>query len=279
MILDKLLHNDQLTSQEREVLQYVSNNPQKVLAMTVHEIAKATYSSSSTVIRLCQKAGMSGFTEFKYQLAVELPTIIELENDLKSSSFSGNELPNDVLAKIATIQQNSLSYTKDLFDTELLERVAHLVNAAQRIEIYGDGLNYPLAQLFCWNFQEVGVDAQAYNSLNLMHAKSFQNYDLKPLAFVLTHTGNNTHMYDIAKQLKGENYVVVVVCDTVKRRICQVCDETMVIKTTRNTMDLSNIVYVTSIQYLFNVLMSMKMIDNYDKIQELSELVEQNKDK
>lgn len=173
MILDNLLHNDQLTSQEREVLQYVSTNPQKVLGMTVHEIAKASYSSSSTVIRLCQKAGMSGFTEFKYQLAVELPTIIELENDLKSSSFSGTELPNDVLAKIATIQQNSLSYTKDLFDTELLERVAHLVNAAQRIEIYGDGLNYPLAQLFCWNFQEVGVDAQAYNSLNLMHAKIF----------------------------------------------------------------------------------------------------------
>lgn len=81
MILDKLLSNSKLTGQENEVLDFIRNNPQKVLGMTVHELAQASYTSSSTVIRLCQKAGVSGYTEFKFKLATELPTIIRALKD------------------------------------------------------------------------------------------------------------------------------------------------------------------------------------------------------
>ena len=238
MILDEMLKSSKLTGQEREVLDFISNNPQRVLGMTVHEVAKASFSSPSTVIRLCQKAGVSGFTEFKYKLATELPTIIELDDDLKSNGFNGNEASREVLDRIEIVHRNSLKYTKNIFNTELLNRVASLLKTADRIEIYGDGLNYPLAQLFCLNFQEVGVEAEAYDSLNLMHAKVYRNRKVSPLAFILTHTGNNEHMYSIAKKLKAEDYKIVVVCDSVKRSICRLCDETMVIKTTKTRWNL-----------------------------------------
>ncbi len=279
MILDEMLKSSKLTGQEREVLDFISNNPQRVLGMTVHEVAKASFSSSSTVIRLCQKAGVSGFTEFKYKLATELPTIIELDDDLKSNGFNGNEASREVLDRIETVHRNSLKYTKNIFNTELLNRVASLLKSADRIEIYGDGLNYPLAQLFCLNFQEVGVEAEAYDSLNLMHAKVYRNRKVRPLAFILTHTGNNEHMYGIAKKLKTEDYKIVVVCDSVKRSICRLCDETMVIKTTKNTLELSNIVYISSIQYLFDVLMSLKMLNNYSEVSETSDEVEKIKER
>ena len=279
MILDEILKSSKLTGQEREVLDFISNNPQRVLGMTVHEVAKASFSSSSTVIRLCKKTGVSGFTEFKYKLATELPTIIELDDDLKSNGFNGNEASREVLDRIETVHRNSLKYTKNIFNTELLNRVASLLKTADRIEIYGDGLNYPLAQLFCLNFQEVGVEAGAYDSLNLMHAKVYRNRKVRPLAFILTHTGNNEHMYGIAKKLKAEDYKIVVVCDSVKRSICRLCDETMVIKTTKNTLELSNIVYISSIQYLFDVLMSLKMLNNYSEVSETSDEVEKIKER
>ena len=279
MILDEILKSSKLTGQEREVLDFISNNPQRVLGMTVHEVAKASFSSSSTVIRLCKKTGVSGFTEFKYKLATELPTIIELDDDLKSNGFNGSEASREVLDRIETVHRNSLKYTKNIFNTELLNRVASLLKTADRIEIYGDGLNYPLAQLFCLNFQEVGVEAEAYDSLNLMHAKVYRNRKVRPLAFILTHTGNNEHMYGIAKKLKTEDYKIVVVCDSVKRSICRLCDETMVIKTTKNTLELSNIVYISSIQYLFDVLMSLKMLNNYSEVSETSDEVEKIKER
>ena len=55
MILDEMLKSSKLTGQEREVLDFISNNPQRVLGMTVHEVAKASFSSSPIVIRLQEK--------------------------------------------------------------------------------------------------------------------------------------------------------------------------------------------------------------------------------
>lgn len=53
----------------------------------------------------------------------------------------------------------------------------------------------------------------------------------------------------------------------------------MVIKTTKNTLELSNIVYISSIQYLFDVLMSLKMLNNYSEVSETSDEVEKIKEK
>ncbi|UQS81795.1 MurR/RpiR family transcriptional regulator [Bombilactobacillus folatiphilus] len=277
MIINKLLENVTLTGQEQAVLQFIHNNPQRVLGMTVKELAKASFVSPSTIVRLCQKAGVSGYTEFKYKLAMELPTMLELDQDLNIQPFRGDETPRTILNHVENFHRQSLNYTKQLFNPETLERVARLINEAQRVEIYGDGLNYPLAQIFCLNFQEIGVDAQAYDALNLMHAKTFAHQSNQPLAFILTHTGNNVHMYHIGEQLAQENYKLVVVCDSVKRDICRLCDETIVIMTTKNTIKLSNIVYVSSLQYLFDVLMSLKMVDNYQQIMKISQTVDQEK--
>ena len=72
---------------------------------------------------------------------------------------------------------------------------------------------------------------------------------------------------------------MLLCADSVKRSICRLCDETMVIKTTKNTLELSNIVYISSIQYLFDVLMSLKMLNNYSEVSETSDEVEKIKER
>lgn len=55
MIIDKLQVIPNLTLQEKAVVDYIVQNPEAVLNMNASQLAKASYTSASTIIRLCQK--------------------------------------------------------------------------------------------------------------------------------------------------------------------------------------------------------------------------------
>lgn len=62
-----------------------------------------------------------------------------------------------------------------------------------------------------------------------------------------------------------------------KREICKYCDETIVIMTTQNTIELSNAVYIASLQYVFNIFTSLKLISNYSYLEETTKAVDKFK--
>lgn len=53
-LLQKLKYASQLTAQERHIVDYILNNPEVVFDSTAHELAQQTYTSSSTIVRLCK---------------------------------------------------------------------------------------------------------------------------------------------------------------------------------------------------------------------------------
>ncbi|MCT1905229.1 MurR/RpiR family transcriptional regulator [Oceanobacillus sojae] len=277
MILDTMKSLNNLTSQESYLLDYMLTNPKKVLGMNINELAHESLTSAATVFRLCKKAGINGYSEFKYIFASELHHIIELGGDLNIQTFGKEESLDDILSKVELIHKRSINYTKNILKMDTLLKVRSMLKETTRIEIYGEGMNYELAKLFCMNFEEAGVLANAYNSLNPMHTK-YQQYRKEPvLAFILTHTGTNPHMCAIAKKLSKEKYYTISICDNLQREICKYCDESIVIMTTKNTLELSNLVYISSMHYLFDVFTSIKLIDNYDEIEEAAEIVDYEK--
>lgn len=266
-----------LTPQEEAVLAYIEKYPREVLVMSIKQLAKASYTSAATVVRLCQKAGFKGYSSFKYTFASELPNILKLSADLKVNPLQPGCSPTEVFQQIGLVHRRSIEYTQSLLDKQEIARIASLIKASKRIEIYGEGLNYELARQFCLEFEEVGCVANAYNSLNPMSAELSREQKVPVLAFILTHTGNNEHMYSIARSLQEKNYHTVVICDSAQRRICKICDAFVVIMTTKGTLELSNSVYISSLQYLFDAFVSLKMIADYQRIKRISTKVDQEK--
>lgn len=54
-----------LNDLELLVYDYIMKNKQTVIYMTVRELAQAVHVSTSTVMRMCKKAGFDGYSEFK----------------------------------------------------------------------------------------------------------------------------------------------------------------------------------------------------------------------
>lgn len=68
MEFDKLIQNTDLTELEKNVLRYIVSNIDNVMKMGVRGVAKANYTSTSTIMRLSKKLGHTGFVDMHYHL-------------------------------------------------------------------------------------------------------------------------------------------------------------------------------------------------------------------
>lgn len=99
MKLSKFKNQKNLTDSETQVLNFLLDNNNKVLDLGVRGVAKANFTSTSTVMRLAQKLGYSGFIEMHYKIAEYLrknkPTddLSEKTNDILVSN-SESDLMN-----------------------------------------------------------------------------------------------------------------------------------------------------------------------------------------
>ena len=159
-----------------------------------------------------------------------------------------------------------------------LERIYQLIQNCKYIEIYGTGINFALAQVYSLNFEEIGIISKAYDSLNPMHIQYLkQRNPNDTLCIFLTHTGQNKEMLKMAEDISKSHARSIVICDHKNRDICKYCDETIVIMATRNTIELSNAVYISSLQYIFDVFASLKLISNYSYLEGTTKTVDKFK--
>ena len=96
MKLEKLIQDKGLTGTEAAVLEYIVANLDHVLRDGVRGVARANFTSTSTIMRLAKKMGYGGFVDMCYKLRslVEMPQKTEQEEVDFLSSFGTVSLLN-----------------------------------------------------------------------------------------------------------------------------------------------------------------------------------------
>lgn len=72
--ITKLFGDIKFTSLEESVITYILNNIDSCMEEGIRGIAKKTYTSTSTIMRLSKKLGYNGFVELVYSLKLKLST-------------------------------------------------------------------------------------------------------------------------------------------------------------------------------------------------------------
>ena len=72
MLLEKLLEHKNFTAHDKDVAEYILSHLDQISELSAGELAKASYTSKATVVRLSQKLGLNGFLELKITLTAEI---------------------------------------------------------------------------------------------------------------------------------------------------------------------------------------------------------------
>ena len=273
MIFDTLKQLENLTTQEQAIVEYIVENPQSVLDMSISELAKASFTSNSTIVRLCQKAGYSGYAELKKVFTLEYPSFMKFEKRLRKQPFDSTTNIDDILESLSLINAKTMEYTRSMLHRPTLLKCIELLGECAHLGIYGDGLNFDIARMYAYKFEEVGINAVAYDSAHWQHLRRLSLEGVPTFSILLSHTGKNPNIVSIANRLKDYGLPTLAISGiTEDKTLKNLCTYHMSIVVSRNTTELSNHLFGFSTQYILDVMVMAMLSKNFEMIEKIAQL-------
>jgi DNA-binding MurR/RpiR family transcriptional regulator len=211
-----------LRTAEKRVADYIRDHPEELIHLTVTELADATQTSESTVVRLCQKLGYKGYQEFKIMLARDLvaPT------DTIFEAITPTD-PIDVLkSKVFQANIQALRDTIEVLSDDMLRRAADAIGSAEKMDIYGIGGSSSIAFDAYQKFHRIGIVCIAHADSDMM-ATSAVLLSAKDVALGISHTGSSRDVVEAMRLAKESGATTICITHNATSPITKVSDVTL----------------------------------------------------
>lgn len=123
---------EKLTKTEKKVADYVLKEPQKVLFLSINELADRCEVGDASVYRFCRNIGLKGYQEFKVRLSLS-QTIKTPVPESEQSDFS--ELANELLDSYML----ALNHTKRTIEEKQVQILVEKIKNANCVYFFGLG--------------------------------------------------------------------------------------------------------------------------------------------
>jgi DNA-binding MurR/RpiR family transcriptional regulator len=155
-VLDKILCiYKNLHEAEKKIADYVINNKEKVIEMTVSELANQSNVSEATIVRFCKKCDLKGFYDLKIKIAKDMVNSKDnnISNELDSSNIT-QSLQNILANKIEELKQ-----TISMMNEENIKNILDAIKRARIVQFAAVGNTIPVAMDGTYKFNQLGISS------------------------------------------------------------------------------------------------------------------------
>lgn len=208
-----------LTSAEQKIGKYVIENYDKVLHLTVTELAEQADSSEATVVRFCRHIGYKGYQEFKINLAKDEMAPFKHLN----TSLEMEDTPKQIISKIISLEIETLQETIHTLDEREIERAARAILNADRIVFFGSGGSGIVGLDAVHKLLKIGIQAfaQRDGDIQAMSASLLKEGDV---AFGISHSGANASVTEALKLAKSNGALTIGLSTLERTPMAKYCD-------------------------------------------------------
>ena len=144
-------HLDKMTDLEQRIGHYFldPNSIQEDLSSL--QVAQTLHISQAALTRFAKKCGFKGYREFNFQYL----------QDLQKAQTEADNMPSSLSRHVLYNYNQIHQQTKELIDEEKLERVAQIIEEADRVYFFGTGSSGLVARDMKLRFMRLGVVCEA----------------------------------------------------------------------------------------------------------------------
>ncbi|MEG0009056.1 MAG: MurR/RpiR family transcriptional regulator [Aeromonas sp.] len=218
-VLLMLRHNLTTYSQTLQRLgQFVLDQPQRVLYLTITELARESGTSEASVTRLCRGVGCRGYTEFKMALALETQ---------QEQASQPQPLTTDATSCLIEESVSALRDTGALLSEAALRQSAGLLNQARQIQIYGVAASAIIGDYLSYRLLRMGISAQQFSDMHraAMNAASLTAEDV---VIAVSSSGSTKDLLHTVQLAKGRGAHVIVLSNTSRSPLATLADQLLV---------------------------------------------------
>ncbi len=195
----------QLTKAEKKVADFVLEDPQSVLFMSITDLAAACKVGETTVFRFCKSMKLQGYQQFRIQLS------LGIQNEDKDKGQMQEILNENVgmddsfqvmVQKLLNSNVNVLMETNALLESETVNTLLERMIAAERIFFFGVGASQIMAMNAANKFLRISNKIYCYmdSHMQTMAASTLQKEDV---AIVISYSGSTKDSVLFAKLAKN----------------------------------------------------------------------------
>lgn len=210
-----------LNPSEQKAAKFTIDYPDKMVQMTVSELAEVSGSSQSAIVRLCKTLHLKGYQELKLCVA----------GDLQASSASDGQYKeinpdSDLQTIVASVSNNtilSITETLKILDVTKLQQAIDLIEKAKRIDFYGSGASQLVAHDAQVKFMRINRACTAYadNHLQLTSAVTLTDSDV---AVAFSNSGETLQTVECIKAAKASGAHTIGITRYGKNALSKIVD-------------------------------------------------------
>lgn len=195
---------------------FILTEPQRVLYLTITELARETDTSEASVTRLCRHLGCKGYTEFKMALA------LDVQHNQPAAMASGDSI--DMLVE-ETVQ--ALRDTGKFINREVLQQAVEALHQAKTIQIYGVAASAITGEYLHYRLLRLGKSAQLFGD---MHRAAMNAATLQPgdLVIAISASGSTKDVMHVVKVAKKQQAQVLMLSNTLRSPMGNLADMLLV---------------------------------------------------
>lgn len=213
---------EELSPAQQQVADYILQNTDSILGLSVAELAEKSTTSKAAVVRFCKRIGCAGYRDFGLKLAAELA----VQESQDNTSYSGIHLGGNVKDICHRVSSDSIQSIEDscsLLSPVDIERAADLLIRAKKIDFYGLGASHLVAQDALYKFMCINKTATAYpdGHLQLTSATLLSKQDA---VVAISWSGETKDVIEAVNLAKSRGVPVITITRYGKNRLSSCAD-------------------------------------------------------
>ena len=214
---------NQFTKAEKKVADYILQNPDQVLCMSISDLAETCKVGDTSVFRFCKTMNVKGYQEFKMTLSLSMRGNEKESKEGDGGNVSLEDNIADLAGKVLEETIASIRETHSLLDFNKVTEAMNALSKAKRILFFGVGASMLTAMKAMNKFHRIEpkVYCSEMVSQQLMSAATMEKGDV---AVIFSYSGATRDIVEIAKLAKQSGATVVSVTRFQKSELTEYTD-------------------------------------------------------
>lgn len=242
---------DSFTKAEKRIAEYVITTPQKVLYMSITDLADACGVGETSVFRFCRSLSLKGYQEFKLVLAQSISG--DDSSDAEDFKIEDTDTVSDISGKVLNSAVSVLNSTMKSIKPDDVLKAVEMMEKAEKIAFFGVGASLITAFDAYVKFMRITNKAVCTmdSHLQVMMAALLQPQDV---AFIISYSGSTRDTMEIAQLCKKNGTKVIALTRYQKSPLSGCSDITLITAADEGPLQSGSISAKISQMYMLDIL-------------------------
>lgn len=212
---------DTFFDSEKKIAKYIINHYDKVVDMTVGQLAHASGASEASVSRFCKKVGVKGFHHLKISLAKEM-----VESDMNDVQISNRISYDDISQSLQNILANKieeLKQTVSMMNEKNMKDILNLLKNARIVQFVAVGNTIPVAIDGAFKFNQIGIPSASNTIWESQMGFTF-NMSPEDVMVAISNSGESEGVVIAVKAAKEMGVKTIAITNNEQSSVAKISD-------------------------------------------------------